>query len=207
MSTDAHNHGPHLPDGLLLEGVVTTLHADGSPHVAPMGPIVNNDFTQIRLRPFRSSTTYQNLGRSRQGVLHVTDDVELIARAAVGELHEVPPWIAAREVNGVVLRDACRWYEFRVASIDDRDDRTEIVADIVACGRGREFFGFNRAKHVVIEAAIVATRLHLLEPAFVQREFARMATVVEKTGGSAERRAFQFLCDYVDRRRTPEATE
>ncbi len=33
--------GPTLPEGKLLEGVVTTLNVDSSPHIAPMGPIVD----------------------------------------------------------------------------------------------------------------------------------------------------------------------
>ncbi len=84
-----------LRDGLLLEGVVTTLNGDDSPHIAPMGPIVDERFTRLLLRPFRTSVTYQNLKRTGQGVLHVTDDVELIARAAVGRLEVLPRLIPA----------------------------------------------------------------------------------------------------------------
>ena len=76
-----------LPEGTLLEGIVTTLNEDGSPHITPMGPIVDASFSQILLRPYRTSTTYQNLKRTGQGVLHVTDDVEMFARAAVGQLN------------------------------------------------------------------------------------------------------------------------
>lgn len=199
MSKESNDIGLQVPDGLLLEGIVTSLNADGTPHVAPMGPIVNADFSRLRLRPFRSSTTYQNLKRSGQGVLHVTDDVELIARAAVGALTDLPVLNSAKSVAGVVLADACRWYEFRVASLDDSSERTEILADVVESGCGREFFGFNRAKHAVIEAAILATRTRFLDAVFIQSELDRLATIVEKTGGHAERRAFAFLQDYVDR--------
>ena len=61
-------------------------------------------------------------------------------------------------VAGAILADACRFYEFRVVELDDRDDRTRIVVETVAQGRHRDFFGFNRAKHAVLEAAILATR-------------------------------------------------
>ena len=95
MVDDALSPGPILPQGKLLEGVVTTLNDNGSPHLAPMGPIVDADFERLLLRPFRTSVTYQNLKRSEQGVLHVTDDVELIAHAAVGRLESLPPLRAA----------------------------------------------------------------------------------------------------------------
>jgi|tagenome__1003787_1003787.scaffolds.fasta_scaffold20497476_2 hypothetical protein len=200
MSHDVPATCPRLPDGKLLEGIVTTLNEDCSPHIAPMGPIVDADFRCLLLRPFCTSQTYLNLKREKQGVLHVTDDVELFAKAAVGQLEEVPPLLPATEIEGVRLADACRWYEFRVRSIDDRAERTEVVAEVVAAGSERDFFGFNRAKHAVIEAAILATRVELLEPKRILAEFERLAAPVEKTGGHSEQRAFEFLKRYVDDR-------
>lgn len=200
MQEGAKIVGPSLPDGILLEGIVTTRNADGSPHVAPMGPIVNAEFTKILLRPFRTSTTYGNLKRTKAGVLHVTDDVELFARAAVGELRELPPMFSATAIDGVVLADACRWYAFRVNSIDDRTERTEMQADVVESGRLREFFGFNRGKHAVIEAAILATRIELLDANEITSEFARLKTAIEKTGGRQEHAAYAFLKAYVEAR-------
>lgn len=197
MSRDVPDTGPTLPDGTLLEGIVTTLDANGLPHIAPMGPIVDDDFNRLLLRPFRTSVTYANLKRTGQGVLHVTDDVELLARAAVGRLDQLPPQLPATAVEGVILTDACRWYAFRVESLDDRDERTTIVARVVDRGKIRDFFGFNRAKHAVIEAAILATRIGLLEPEHIRSELARLVVLVEKTGGWQERRAFAFLQQYV----------
>ncbi len=188
---------PRLPDDTLLEGIVTTLGVDGSPHIAPMGPVVDEGFTRLLLRPFRTSVTYQNLIRMRVGVLHVTDDVELFARSAVGKLDELPRLLKAKAVDGVILADACRWYAFRIASVDDREERTEIIAEVIDRGRFRDFFGFNRAKHAVIEAAILATRIDFLEPGHIVDEFDRLAVPVVKTGGKQERNAFDFLRQYV----------
>ncbi len=205
MSHDVLSHSLRLPDNILLEGIVTTRNADGSPHVAPMGPIVNADFTKLLLRPFRTSTTYQNLQRTRTGVLHVTDDVELFARAAVGELREKPKMLAAKMIDGEVLADACRWYAFRVNAINDHTDRTEMPADVVESGRIRDFFGFNRGKHAVIEAAILATRIELLKADDLCREFARLQMMVEKTGGRQEHEAFAFLKSFVENQLKPTA--
>jgi hypothetical protein len=197
MAHHESSNAPGLPEGKLLEGIVTTLNEDRSPHVAPMGPIVDAGFTRLLLRPFRTSQTYRNLKRAKEGVLHVTDDVELFAKAAVGRLDELPRMLPATEVDGVILADACRWYAFRVASIDDRQERTEIIADVIGSGTYRDFFGFNRAKHAVIEAAILATRVGLLDPEHIIAEFERLGSSVEKTGGHEERRAFEFLKAYV----------
>jgi hypothetical protein len=193
MNPFPKSKGPVLPDAILLEGIMTTLAADGSPHIAPMGPIVDAEFNWLTLRPFRTSTTYANLKRSRVGVFHVTDDVELLALAAVGQLVQVPQLMPAAAIPGVILVDACRWYAFRVDSLDDHDDRARIVARIVDSGRFRDFVGFNRAKHAVVEAAILATRISFLQPEHIRAEFDRLRLLVEKTGGQQEHRAFNFL--------------
>jgi hypothetical protein len=178
---------------MILEALVTTLDAAGAPHLAPMGPRVAPDFTRFVLRPFPTSHTCQNLLRHREGVLHITDDALLLARAAVGALAAPPPVRAAARVRGFVLADCCRYFEFAVTAVDTTGARASMAAEVVHAGRVRDFFGFNRGKHAVVEAAILATRLHLLPRADVAAEFARLRVVVEKTGGPAEHEAMALL--------------
>jgi hypothetical protein len=184
---------------MILEGIVTTIGSEGEVNVAPMGPRVEPDLHRFILRPFRTARTYANLKLNGQGVFHVTDDVLLLARAAVGELEPPPPLVPATVVRGYILRDACRFYEFRVKNCDDRGDRAAFDAEVVHAGRFRDFFGFNRAKHAVVEAAILATRIGLPGVPDILAEFARLAPLIEKTGGEQERRAFAFLGSYVRR--------
>lgn len=183
---------------MILEGLVTTKNAAGLVNVAPMGPIVDEAMETLLLRPFQTSTTYANLKRHGEGVLHVTDDVLLLARAAIGVLDEPPEAFPATQVDGVVLPSACRWYEFEVTRLDDREDRTHIEARVVHVGRLRDFFGFNRAKHAVVEAAILATRVHLFPREEILTEFDRLSIPVGKTAGPAETEAFELLRDYVE---------
>jgi len=185
-------------EGRILEGIVTTLNPDGAANISPMGPIVDDSLERLWLRPFRTSTTYQNLKRTGVGVFHVTDDVELLAHAAVGQPDPLPRLIPAVGLEGVILADSCRWYAFEVESLDDSSDRTNIVARVVDRGVLREFMGFNRAMHAVVEAAILATRLHLLGAQQVLAEFDRLAVAVEKTGAAAEHRAMKFLRSYIE---------
>jgi hypothetical protein len=185
---------------VILEGIVTTLDAGDMVNVAPMGPEVsaNSEMGRFVLRPYRSSTTYANLKARGEGVFHVTDDVLLLAQAAIGAaLEPFPPIRPASVVAGAVLADACRFYEFRVMELDDRDDRTRIVVETVAEGRHRDFFGFNRAKHAVLEAAILATRAAWLPLRDLLLEFRKLEVLVQKTGGPAEHAAFRLLHDYL----------
>ena len=184
---------------MILEGIVTTVGGDGRVSISPMGPLVTPDMRRLTLRPFKTSQTYANLKRLGEGVFHVTDDVELLARAAVSSVEaELRP---ATSVRGFILAQACRAYEFRVARLDDREERVTIEVDVVRCERLRDYFGLNRAKHAVVEAAILATRLDFLALDEVAAEIAKLGRIVQKTGGPAEHRAFHFLERFVDQSR------
>lgn len=187
------------PDELILEGIVVTQGAAGSVNVAPMGPRVDRAITRLVLRPFRTAETYRNLKATGCGVFHVTDDVELLARAAVG-LIEPLPFAPVQDFPCPRLADCCRWLAFRVDSLDDSSERTTIDCGIFTRGEVRPFFGFNRAKHAVVEAAILATRIGILDGEEIRRELARLEIPVQKTAGIQERRAFEFLREYINSR-------
>ena len=194
------------PGHFILEGVMTTLRpeprdepAESRVNIAPMGPIVDAAFRTFLFRPFKSSTTYQNLKATGQGVFHVTDDALLIVRAAIGQIVPGPeiPVRPAAHVTGLVLADACRYYELTVASLDDRQERTTIRMTVAGEGRQRDFLGFNRARHAVLEAAILATRLHLTGAAPVLAELDRLQVIVDKTGDDREHQAMSELRAFV----------
>jgi uncharacterized protein len=191
-------------DELILEGIVVTQDEAGIPNIAPMGPRVDRELTRLVLRPFQTAQTYRNLKRSRCGVFHVIDDVELLARAAVGQLDPPPALVSIENFPCPRLADTCRWLTFRVISLDDQAERTTIDCEVVASGVIREFFGFNRAKHAVVEAAILATRIGILSADELRTEMVRLATPVAKTAGEQERRAFEFLRQYIESRIAPQ---
>lgn len=182
---------------MILEGIVTSLNAAGELNVAPMGPIVDESLSWLHLRPFQTSQTFRNLQQRPHGVFHVVDDVLLLAKAAIGKLGEIPETFAAEKILGRVLASACRWYEFEVESLDTTHDRTDIRAQVVHVGRLRDFFGFNRAKHAVLEAAILATRMHLLTWGEIQKQLDDLRRPVEKTAGPNELVAFNLIYDHV----------
>jgi hypothetical protein len=193
---------------VILEGLVTTLTPDGQLHLAPMGATLfaedlgptgrpDGSLRRFLLRPFQTAQTYRNLVAHREGVFHLSDDVLLLAQSAIGAVEPFPPVRPASHILGYVLEDACRYYEFRVVRLDNRQERAVLEAEVLASGRGREFLGFNRARHAVLEAAILATRVHLLPREQIVEEFRRLAPLVEKTGGPRELAAFRLLHDFL----------
>ena len=178
---------------MIVEGIVTSRDADGQVNFAPMG--VEWGEQHLVLKPFLETTTFRNLTATGVAVFNLVDDVLLFAQAAIGSPQF--PWRPAERVAGAVLEAACSWHELEVDAIDATPPRSRIDARIVYSGRGREFIGFNRAKHAVLEAAILATRVHMLPAGQISDELARLEILIEKTAGPREREAWTLLTGYV----------
>ena len=186
---------------MIVESIVTTIADDGTVNCAPMG--VEWGENAIVLKPFLETATYRNVLATRTAVVNLTDDVRVFARAAIANPQY--PTTPATVVRGVVLTDCCSWRELEVRTLDSTPPRSRIETTVVHHGTRREFVGFNRARHAVLEAAIYATRLHLVPRAFIDGEIARLQVIVDKTAGPHEREAMSLLTEYI--RATPGASE
>ena len=180
---------------MIIETIVTTVDGNGAVNIAPMGVEWDGGDGPPVLKPFLETTTYRNIVATGAAVVNLIDDVRLFARAAIGNPDY--PVVRAVAVNGVVLRDACSWRELSVRSVDSTPPRSRIETSVVHRGLRREFIGFNRARHAVLEAAIYATRVHFLERDFLEAELARLQIIVDKTAGPVEREAMALLADYI----------
>jgi hypothetical protein len=178
---------------VILETIVTSVSQDGVVNCAPMG--VEWGVESITLKPFLDTATYRNVLATGVAVVNLVDDARVFAEAALS--NRVFDTEAARVVPAVVLTDCCSWRELRTVSVDSTPPRARITTRVVHTGIRREFIGFNRAKNAVLEATIYATRLHLLEPDFIERELARLQVIVDKTAGPAEREAMAFVTSHV----------
>jgi hypothetical protein len=178
---------------VIVETIVTSMDPAGAINFAPMG--VEWDEEQIVLKPFLETTTFRNLTTTRVAVVNLTDDAMLFAQGAVSSPQF--PWLPAVVVRGAVLEAACSWRELEITGVDDTPPRSRLEARVVHHGFRREFIGFNRARNAVLEAAILATRTHLLPAQQIQEEYARLQVMVDKTAGPREREAMAFLTEYV----------
>jgi hypothetical protein len=178
---------------MIVETIVTTVAEDGTVNCAPMG--VEWDERVIVLKPFVETATYRNVMATRAAVVNVVDDVRVFAQAAIANPEY--PTVPAVIVRGAVLTDCCSWREVELRSADSTPPRSRIETAVVHHGVRREFIGFNRARHAVLEAAIYATRLHLLPRAFVESELQRLQVIVDKTAGAQELEAMALLTEHV----------
>jgi hypothetical protein len=178
---------------VIIETIVTSVGPDGTTNFAPMGVEWAED--SVVLKPFLETTTFRNVVSGGSAVVNLTDDVMLFAQAAISNPQF--PSFPATVVRGVVLDAACSWRELEVVSVDDTPPRSRIEARVVHRGQRREFLGFNRARHAVLEAAILATRTHLLPAEQIRDELTRLQVIVDKTAGPREQEAMALLTEYV----------
>jgi len=181
---------------MIIESLLTTCDSGGVVNCAPMG--VEWGEETIVIKPFLETVTFRNLAATRAAVVNLTDDVLLFAQAVTGHpAAAAPPMSPAQVVRGFVLDIACSWREVEVVTVDDTPPRSRIVTRVRHRGVRREFLGFNRARHAVLEAAIIATRTHLIAPEEIRREYERLRIIVDKTAGPRELEAMALLGDYL----------
>ena len=187
---------------MILEGLITTRSPDGQPHLAAMGPEVDpvelkaGRIETLVLKPFATSQTARNLAATPAGVFQVTDDVLLLARTVAGSGPR-PDFLPAGGIEGWRLAEAPMALEFRVISADRSGERQRLVARVERVHQGRPLLGHVRARHAVVEAAILVTRLHMIPVPEIAARFAELRTLVEKTGGPEEQEAFSILTERV----------
>jgi uncharacterized protein len=181
---------------MIIESILTTLDRDGHPNFAPMG--VEWGEETIVIKPFVDTTTFRNLQAAGFAVVNLTDDVLLFAQGVTGD--PAFPHAPADVVRGAVIDAACSWREVEVVSIDATPPRSRIVTRVVHHGFRREFLGFNRARHAVLEAAILATRTHLLPADQIRADLERLQVIVDKTAGPRETEAMALVTAHVRRK-------
>jgi uncharacterized protein len=186
---------------MILETVVTTLDEDGQANFAAMGVVWGDE--RLVIRPYVGTRTFRNLVRAREAVVNVTDDVLVFAKSALSR--ERFPSRPATRVQGAILADACHWREVLVEKVAVPEPRpaaggrADVTARVVASAVGRPFAGLCRAKHAVVEASILASRVRRLASDEVLRELDRLGPLVDKTGGPAEREAMAYIRAHVAR--------
>ena len=182
----------------IFETVVTTCSPAGVVHVAPMGVRYVGD--RVVLKPFRPSTTLDNLLASNLAVLNVLTDVRVFAGCVTGR--RAWPTLdvqLAGEPRQVRLAAAL---EHAVLRLDDSDGDAQRPTLRLVRLRGERhaaFAGFNRAQAAVIEGAVLVSRLHLLPRAKIDAEMAYLQIAIDKTAGAFEHEAWGWLREAVAR--------
>ena len=177
----------------IRESIITTLRADGSAHIAPMG--VHETEKGLMLAPFKPSTTLENMLRNRTATINYTDDVRVFAGSLTN--HCDWPTVATEHIPGVRLQDCLTHAEVQVDLLEDDDLRPRFFCKVVHEHMHQPFHGYNRAQSAVIELAILVSRLHMLPAEKIDTEIEYLRIGLDKTAGDREREAWGWLIDKV----------
>jgi hypothetical protein len=178
---------------LILETVVTTTDQAGALHLVPFGLI--QDGADWILAPFRPSPTILNLADNPVFAASSPSDVRVIAGAVTGRRDWAT--VPCERIPGRRLAESFGHAEFEVAAIEDDPVRPRYRGRMVHAAAHVPFIGYNRAQAAVLEAAILSTRLHMLEPDKILTEMRYHAIAIAKTAGPAEREAWDWIEDKV----------
>ncbi|APH56579.1 Hypothetical protein GbCGDNIH6_0766 [Granulibacter bethesdensis] len=178
---------------MIRETIVTTLSADGVPHLAPLGLI--RDGSDWIVAPFHPSTTLTNLRARGQATASHTDDVRVFAGCLTGRRD----WPLAPSVSVAPprLASALAHEELEVIGVEEDDLRSRFRCRVKTVQTHAPFPGFNRAQSAVIEAAILASRLHMLPADKVRAEVDYLTIAITKTAGPREQEAWEWLLEKI----------
>lgn len=174
---------------MIYETIVTTLNADGSVQIAPMG-LRRVDGLYL-IAPFKPSTTLENLERSGQAIVNLTDDVRVFAGCLTGRYDW--PLQPAAVVDGFYLDAALSHLELEVERVEEEQLRPKFYCCLLYEGMHKPFLGFNRAQVAVLEAAILVSRLDRLPREKITNELEYLQIAIDKTAGWREQQAWEWL--------------
>lgn len=180
---------------MIQEVIVTTQNSEGMTHIAPMGVhITQNEFIIL---PFRPSTTLNNILQSKSAVINYCDDVRVFAGCLTGRRDW--PLTPTEIIPGHYISSALAHKELTLDRVEDDETRPKLYCTAIHTVNHAPFLGYNRAQFAVLEAAILASRLHMLPLEKIESEIAYLSIGFNKTAGNKEREAWGWLMAIIEK--------
>ena len=178
------------------ETVVTTINLDNTVKVSPLGIYI--DGNTLKIRPFKPSSSLDNILRTKSGVINYIDDVRIFASCIIKKKINID-FIKKNKINCFRLKNAVSHTEFIVENIDEDSERPTIICKPVNEEIHKMYYGFNRAKSAVIELCILASRLGIIDNKKIDDEIKYLQIAIKKTAGQNEIEAWEWLLDYINK--------
>ncbi len=186
---------------MIHETIITTINADQTVHIAPMG--IQQENGLFIIAPFKPSTTLENLERTGQAVINMTDDVRIFAGCLTGRRDW--PTVQTEVIKGQRLDNVLSHIEVEVDHCEEDDVRPKFFCTVKHEQTHHAFHGLNRAKAAVLEAAILVSRLDRLPAEKIDAEIDYLKIAIDKTAGEEELEAWGWLMDRIKAHRNEDA--
>ena len=152
---------------IVVETILSTYNPDGQPNAAPMGILMKNEQC-VKIKLYKSSSTYQNLVSRRCGVINITSDPEVFFLSAFKEANpnaKIPyEWFEKADIlDAPKLHSADATVEISIQKLTPINaEKTEAVCDVKLVKATKALPKvYCRALFATIEAIIHATRIKI----------------------------------------------
>ena len=177
------------------ETIVTTKNIDNSIKSSPLGIYIDNKV--LKIKPFKPSTSLDNIIRNNSGVINYIDDVRLFA-SAITKKNIVIDYENAKKIDCSRIKNCISHTEFVVKKVENDQKRPTIICEPVHEEIHKMYYGFNRAKSAVIELCILASRLGIIDDKKIDDEIKYLKISIDKTASENEIEAWEWLMDYIN---------
>ncbi|MBH44466.1 MAG: tetrahydromethanopterin synthesis protein [Gammaproteobacteria bacterium] len=174
---------------MIHESIVIS-KSNGKIHIAPMGIEMNSEL--VIIKPFKPSTTLENLKNNGIATVNFTDDVRIFAGIVSGFKKN---WdiIDNNKFDIPRLKIANTHLDVKVQKVFDNDLRPKIECQILNKAMHFPFHGFNRAQFSVIEASVLISRMGIISMEKIEDEIKYLKIGIDKTAGSKEKEAWDWI--------------
>ena len=178
------------------ETIVTTKNIDQSIKKSPLGIYIEEN--TLKIRPFKPSSSLENILRNGSGVINYIDDVRIFASCIVKKNINIK-FVETNKIDCSRIKNAVSHTEFIVEKVDENKERPTIICKPINEEIHKMYYGFNRAKSAVIELCILASRLGIIDSKKIEDEIKYLEIAINKTAGTNEIEAWSWLIDYINK--------
>ena len=180
---------------MIIETVMTSLNNKNELNFSAIGVQFIKD--KLVFYPYKNTITAENILATKRGVANIVDRSYYLVLAALSEAS-----FAVKEtaLANYYLKECCKYYEFQISAISDLGKKYKITAKITAQNNIRNFIGFNRADNLLLEAAVIASRIGITKKVKDLKNYlAENREIIFKTGDHKSKESYLFLKEYLHR--------
>ena len=175
---------------MIVETVITTVNPNGEINFSAVG--VEFFKSRVIFNLYKKSNTVLNLEIKDYGIINIVDKAEYLIKAALSSEK-----MSISELKGndlYYLSDCCIYYQFKVLTIKDCGEKYRVEVKILNKKENRKYIGFNRANNLLLEAAVIASRIGITKDENDLINFLNdNKRVIIKTGSKKTKKLLDFL--------------
>ena len=181
---------------MIIETIVSTMDNDEKVNFSPFG--IKKNKNQIYISPYIPSKTLLNLESTKCAVVNYTDDTSFFVNCIIGNKKFKKK--KCKNFPGFFLEYCFGYEQVKVKRIIKDKLRPTFVCEIDKSFQIKGYLGHNSAKASIIEACILASRVHLLDKKKILNELSYLSISVDKTAGTLEKKSWKKILKYIDKK-------